>query len=171
MNMIPSRFLVLHLSFSVICYWQMTLSRSRFVPRWSLFVIDSLGQTSNNTCQRDDYSIGFGLPSSVHSAYNPSTNCFLSQCSNQSDSCRPSPTLCYIYRSPDNQTYCAPGSLCEIVEFCNTSSYRCSSNTSVCILNSCCSPKAICLPLVWTTLCPKISKFAIWSFSFYSILI
>jgi hypothetical protein len=66
-------------------------------------------------------------------------------------------TPCFNYRTANNISYCAPASLCTILEPCNNVTRGCSSNTSVCVINSCCTPAAVCLPLIWTELCPSIN--------------
>lgn len=92
-----------------------------------------------------------------HSASNLSTNCSVSQCSTNTHSCHTSETYCFEYRTQNNTIYCAPASLCSILEPCNGT---CSSNAFVCVVNSCCEPKQRCLPLLFTTFCPQIRKIA-----------
>lgn len=95
--------------------------------------------------------------SSSHSAWQSSSNCQLLLCnqnsSNNNDSCRLSSTPCFDYRTANNTSYCAPGTLCSLLEPCNNITGGCSSNMSVCIMNSCCMPQAVCLPLFLTNLC------------------
>ena len=79
----------------------------------------------------------------------------LSKCNND---CCSLNTPCFDYRTIKNQSYCAPASRCSILESCDRNTGECRSNTSVCIVNSCCTPKTVCLPLSWTSLCPSISK-------------
>ena len=101
------------------------------------------------------------LSSSPHSAVQPTSNCLLQQChvssNNNNNDCRSLSTPCYDYRTVNNTSYCAPGVLCSILEARNNINYKCSSNTSVCIINSCCSPQAVCLPLSWINFC-KLGK-------------
>jgi hypothetical protein len=118
-----------------------------------------LGQTTeipNYTCNEGDDTVKFTQFSSSHSASQPASNCSLQQChvsSSNSNSCRSSSTPCFDYRTLTNSSYCAPGILCSILELCDNTTYTCASNTSVCIVNSCCSPQAVCLPLQFTNFC------------------
>ncbi|CAF4919660.1 unnamed protein product, partial [Rotaria sp. Silwood1] len=96
-------------------------------------------------CNENDHNIQFSWSSSGHSGWEPTLNCSLQQCNinlNNNATCRSSSTLCFDYRSVNNMIYCAPGLLCSLLEPCNNVTYNCTSNTSVCIINSCCSPKA-----------------------------
>jgi len=63
-----------------------------------------------------------------------------------------SSTPYFGYRALNNSNYCALNILWSILEPCNNITYGCTSNTSVCIINSCCSPQAVCLPLSLTSL-------------------
>ncbi len=120
-----------------------------------------LGQTTeapNYSCSENDVNVKFTLSSLPHSASYPTSNCSLQQCivsSNTNDSCRSSSTPCFDYLSYDNNSYCAPGILCSILEACDNITFTCTSNTSVCIVNSCCLPQAVCLPLLLTNLCTR----------------
>jgi hypothetical protein len=121
-----------------------------------------IGQTTQSTeysCDSDNSIVTFTLSSSSHSAWNSLSNCSLSQCTSDNNSCRLSQTPCFDYHTIDTIGYCAPASLCSILESCNNITNTCSLNTSVCIINSCCQPKTVCLPLAWTTLCPSTSQF------------
>ncbi len=120
-----------------------------------------IGQTlnsSNYICTENTFSVEFSLSSVFHSGWNSSSNCSLSLCSdnsnNNDNNCRSSLTPCYRYLSINNDSYCAPGSLCSILEPCNSITSECIPNVSVCVINSCCVPQAVCLPLVWTSMCP-----------------
>jgi hypothetical protein len=133
----------------------------RFVDFSLTFVHHCLGsnigqttQSSEYSCDSDNAIITFKLSSSSHSAWNSLSNCFLSQCTSDNNSCRSSQTPCFDYHTIDSISYCAPASLCSILEPCQN---VCSLNTSVCIVNSCCQPKTVCLPLEWITLCPSTS--------------
>lgn len=112
-----------------------------------------LGQTipvPNYSCNNSNDTIIFTLSSSSHSAWNPTLICSLQQChlsSSNNNSCITSSTLCFDYRTLNNRSYCAPPILCSVLEPCSNVTYACTSNTSVCIVNSCCSPQAVCLPL------------------------
>jgi hypothetical protein len=100
--------------------------------------------------------VKFTLSSSSHSASQSSSNCSLQRCNMtliNDNRCRSSPTPCFDYHTSTNYSYCAPGILCSILEPCNNTTYTCASITSVCVINSCCSPRAMCLPLSWTTFC------------------
>ena len=120
-----------------------------------------LGQTTaapNYSCSENGGNVKFTASSSPHSASYPTSNCSLQQCivsSSNNDSCRSSLTPCFDYRSLDNSSYCAPGILCSILEACDNITYTCTPNTSVCIVNSCCSSHAICLPLLSTNFCTR----------------
>ncbi|CAF2132567.1 unnamed protein product [Rotaria magnacalcarata] len=101
-------------------------------------------------------SVEFTLSSSPHSGSQPALNCSLTQCSSGSNNpidCLQSSTPCFGYRNINNMSYCAPGILCSILESCNNINYSCTSNTSVCVVNSCCSPQAVCLPVSLVNLC------------------
>jgi hypothetical protein len=117
-------------------------------------VIVQTTQSPEYSCNSDNSMITFTLSSSSHSAWNSLSNCSLSQCTSNNNSCRSSQTPCFDYHTIDSISYCAPASLCSILEPCQN---VCSLNTSVCIVNSCCQPKTVCLPLEWITLCPSTS--------------
>jgi hypothetical protein len=123
----------------------------------------SIGQATPSptyTCEQNNFSIDFNLSSASHSAWSSSSNCSLSQCNNNNNnSCRLSMTPCFDYRTTHNVSYCAPASLCSILELCNNITGTCTSNTSVCVVNSCCEPKPVCLPLAWITFCPSTRQF------------
>jgi hypothetical protein len=118
-----------------------------------------LGQTTetpNYSCSENNFTVKFTYSKSSHSAWEPTSNCSLLQCDAQSSndsSCRSSSTSCFDYRTINNTSHCAPGILCSILEPCNNITYNCTSNNSVCIINSCCSPQAVCLPLSFTSFC------------------
>ncbi|CAF1192688.1 unnamed protein product [Adineta ricciae] len=114
-------------------------------------------QKPNVVCNKTDTAVEFTLSSSSHSAWNSVSYCSLQQCrsniNNDNITCVLSPKPCFDYRTPNNASYCAPGISCSILEPCNNTAYRCTSSTSICITNSCCSPRAVCLPLLWTSFC------------------
>jgi hypothetical protein len=118
-----------------------------------------LGQSTlvpNYSCDQDNDTVGFTLSPSPHSGWEPTSNCLLQQCvlsSNNNDSCRSSSTPCFDYRTINNTCFCAPGILCAILEPCNSTTYTCESDALVCVVNSCCSPPAICIPSSWTDFC------------------
>ncbi|CAF3577643.1 unnamed protein product [Rotaria sp. Silwood1] len=70
-----------------------------------------------------------------------------------SPSPRSSSTPCFYYFMLNKTSYCAPGILCSILEPCNNITFTCASATSVCVVNSCCSPQAVCVPWSATNLC------------------
>jgi hypothetical protein len=125
------------------------------------YKIGQTTQSSSYTCNQNNSTIEFSLFSSFHSAWNSTSNCSLIQCAANNYYCRLSQTPCFNYLTINNISYCAPASLCSILAPCNNITNTCSSNTSVCIVNSCCSPKTVCLPLLWTTFCPMTSQFFI----------
>ncbi|CAF0977204.1 unnamed protein product [Adineta steineri] len=131
--------------------------------------MNSIGQStqlSNYSCSENDISIQFILSSSAHSAWNSTSNCSLQQCNislNGNNNCLSSSTPCFDYRSINNISYCAPGILCSILETCDNITQTCSSNNSVCVINSCCSSQAVCIPFLATQICKTeipISSFA-----------
>jgi hypothetical protein len=123
------------------------------------FTEDYLGQTTeapNYSCDQNNNIVEFTLSYSNHSAWNSVSNCSLQQCyesSSDNNSCLLSLTPCYDYRTFNNISYCASGILCSILEPCDNMTNTCASNTSVCIVNSCCSSQPVCLPVSWTNLC------------------
>lgn len=112
----------------------------------------NLGQTtqaSSYYCYENNAMATFSLSSSTHSAWQPILNCTLQKCNltlNSNNQCRPSSTPCFNYRTINNASFCAPGIDCSILESCNNVNYSCSSNSSTCIINSCCPSQAVCLP-------------------------
>ncbi|CAF4693559.1 unnamed protein product [Rotaria sp. Silwood1] len=94
---------------------------------------------------------------SSHSAWESSSSCSLflynDDTNSNNNSCRSSMTLCFNYHTNNNISYCAPASRCSILEPCDNVTGTCVSDTSVCIIDSCCVPKIVCLPLSWTLLC------------------
>lgn len=137
-----------------------------------------LGQTTqppNYSCNQNNNSVGFTLSVATHSAWEPTLNCALQECySNFSNSCILSSTPCYDYRTLNNSRICAPGITCSILEPCDNITYTCTSNTFICVINSCCSPQAVCLPLSIADFCisgnniPSITKISFGDFSEYS---
>ncbi|CAF0910380.1 unnamed protein product [Adineta steineri] len=112
----------------------------------------------NYSCSENNASIRFTLSSSFHSAWNSASTCSLQQCNvnltnNNNDNCRSTSTPCFDYRTINNISYCAPGILCSILEKCNNITQTCLSNNSICIVNSCCSSQAVCLPFLATQMC------------------
>ena len=111
---------------------------------FSLIIFTIIGQTTQSSeyfCINNNFTLTFTLSSFSHSALDYSSNCSLSECNN-------------------NISYCAPACLCSILESCDNITNTCSSNTSVCVINSCCQLKTLCLPLEWTTWCPSASQFS-----------
>ena len=124
------------------------------------YLVISIVQTihsSSYTCDQNDFTIKFRLSSSSHSSWDELSNCALSPCITTNDRSRSSQISCFDYRTIDNISYCAPASLCSILEPCDN--ITCTSNTSVCIVNSCCQTKTVYLPLKWTSLCSSTSQF------------
>ncbi|CAF1085419.1 unnamed protein product [Adineta steineri] len=131
----------------------------------ALFFIISLsfvkGQTTqppNYSCSENNVSIQFISSSSSHSAWNPTSSCSLQQCNtslNGNNNCLSSSTPCFDYRTINNISYCAPGILCSILDRCDNITQTCSLNNSVCVINSCCSSQAICLPFLATQICER----------------
>ena len=119
----------------------------------------SAGQTTmtpNYQCTDDGQTAQFTFSTSSHSASSPLSNCSLSQCANGpivNTGCRSSSTPCFEYRSTNNTIVCAPAVQCSILEPCDNLTFACSSNTSMCVINSCCSTQAICLPVKATYFC------------------
>ena len=113
----------------------------------------SVIQSSTYSCIENNLQIEYSLSYSSHSARNLTSDCALSKCNNPNNTCRSSDTPCFNYRNVNNERFCAPASICSILEPCNNITGECSSKTSVCIVNSCCSTKSVCLPLVWANLC------------------
>ncbi|CAF4305241.1 unnamed protein product, partial [Rotaria magnacalcarata] len=103
-------------------------------------------------------AVEFTLSSSDHSASKTTLNCSLQKCnvSSNENTCRSSTTPCFDYRTLNNISYCAPGILCSILAPCNNVTYNCTSITSVCVINSCCSPQAVCLPLASLEFCTTV---------------
>jgi hypothetical protein len=119
--------------------------------------LGEITQPPNYYCNNSNQFVELTLSSSFHSAWNSSSNCSLQQClltSTNNNNCQWSPTPCFDYRTFNNSRYCSPAIQCSILEECNNITLTCASNTSVCIVNSCCSPRTICLPLSSTNFCP-----------------
>jgi hypothetical protein len=118
-----------------------------------------LGQTTEAPfyyCNQDNSKVKFALRSSSHSAHHPTTNCSLQECLGSSingNECRSPSTPCFDYRTFNNTRYCAPAFDCSVMEACDNSTLTCTSSTSECVINSCCSSQAVCLPLVLTNFC------------------
>ena len=119
-------------------------------------------QLIGQTTQADGYycpvgSINVRVQSSSmsHSARDYLSGCSRSLCNsrNTTYSCRLSSTPCFDYRTANNVSYCAPGILCSILEPCNNITGTCSQNNSIFVVNSCCQPKAVCLPSLYISLC------------------
>ena len=121
------------------------------------FLGQTIEQRSNYYCGINNYGVEFTLTQASHSAWEPISNCSLQQCYtnlNNNNNCHSSVHMpCFGYRTHDNIRYCAPGITCAILEPCNNTTYACSMSASVCVINSCCSPQAVCLPLSLRTFC------------------
>ena len=110
-------------------------------------------QSSNYTCRETAVNIQLSVAQSNHSAWQPATACARSPCDVISDdetSCRSYSAPCFAYQSPNYGRICAPAFVCSVLEPCNQTTFTCSSNASICVTDSCCSPQAMCLP--WTSL-------------------
>lgn len=59
-------------------------------------------------------------------------------------------TPCFNFQST-NETLCAPQVQCSLFDVC-ISGTRCATNTSICIINSCC-PQPICMPRALGSAC------------------
>ncbi|CAF1415661.1 unnamed protein product [Adineta ricciae] len=113
---------------------------------------------ASSSCASQSNNVEFTLSTASHSASNPTSSCSLQQCittSANNQTCSLSPTPCFNYRTTNNISYCAPAIDCPVLQPCNNVTYSCASNDSVCIVNSCCSPIAVCLPLLTTNFCPR----------------
>ncbi len=123
-----------------------------------------IGRATNPTnfsCIESNFHIQFTYSSASHSAWQPSLDCSLSSCvqslnNSYSSSCLSTSISCFDYRTINNVSYCAPPSSCSILEPCDNITNECVSNTSVCVINSCCIPRAVCLPLLWVSVCRSV---------------
>lgn len=119
-------------------------------------MLGQITQPPNYSCNQNNNSVEFTLSLSSNSAWEQTSSCSLQECytnSTNNNSCVLSPTPCYDYRTLNNSRFCAPGIICSILEPCDNVTYTCVSNTSICVINSCCSPQTICLPLSVTDFC------------------
>lgn len=80
-----------------------------------------------------------------------SSECSVPLCTSNTNSSCSSSTPCYSYQTSTNQIICAPKVDCSLFESCNAYG-QCTSNTSVCVVNSCCCP-SICMPLSLASTC------------------
>lgn len=81
-----------------------------------------------------------------------SAKCLVHSCMNSSlITYLPNETGCYDFQTKNGTSFCAPASSCELLDPCDKNGY-CTSNTSICIVNSCCT-QPVCLPLVMVDLC------------------
>lgn len=103
----------------------------------------------------------FSQPTTSHSARDNATNCTLCPCveptNTTNSSCRLSTTPCFDYRTQNNTAYCAPASLCQFMPPCDNTTQQCTSNNSVCVVNTCCG-QPVCLPLWWTSFCQSFQS-------------
>jgi hypothetical protein len=65
--------------------------------------------------------------------------------------CTSNEGACFNFQTNNGTSFCAPASSCELLDPCDHNGY-CSSNTSVCIINSCCT-QPVCLPLILADFC------------------
>lgn len=137
-----------------------TLKSLVFVHEWSLGQVTTL--SPHYSCNAGNIGVNFTLSWSNHSAWQPTISCALQTCNitsmnnNSCSSLQSAP--CFIYRTSTNISYCAPGIMCSLLEPCDNLAYNCTSNTSICVINSCCSPQAVCLPLLITNFCTQIDE-------------
>jgi hypothetical protein len=148
----------------VLCVTLVCVTGSQIFELSSHFIITIkyyLGQTTEAPhyfCNESNSTtaVQFTSYTESHSAWQPVTNCSLPQCSmilNSNYECGSLLTTCFTYRTNMNSSICAPAVLCSILEPCNNITYTCASNTSVCVINTCCSPQAMCLPWFTTNFC------------------
>ncbi len=119
-------------------------------------------QAPDYVCSDNSRDVKFTLSVLDHSGENLATNCSVSKCAinaSSVSSCRSSSTPCFDYRTFSNISVCAPAVDCSILASCDNITKTCTSNTSVCIVNSCCSQQAVCLPLSSTTFCSTGGEF------------
>lgn len=130
-------------------------------------------QAPSYSCSIENSNLQFTLWSSSHSAREAASNCALQSCSGSSTSnnhsCYRPLTRCFTYRTAINIPYCAPGFLCSLLDPCDNRTGTCASNTSVCIIDSCCNPPERCLPLASANLCSFATELS--EFSFPSIFL
>jgi hypothetical protein len=118
--------------------------------------LGKLTSASDFVCQESDRDVNFNLSVANHSASQLTSNCALSRCdviSNDENSCFSSSAPCFAYLTPSNATLCAPGIICSLLEPCNNANFSCASSSSVCVVNSCCSPQHVCLPFFSMNYC------------------
>lgn len=126
------------------------------IPKNSYVILSFLGQPSNHICTNNDSNVEFSYSSLSHSAWEPRNNCSLSRCNISSiifNACGSLSTSCFDYRTINNTSICAPAIQCSLLEPCDNITNECTSNTSVCVINSCCSTSGVCLPLSATSFC------------------
>ncbi len=81
-----------------------------------------------------------------------SSKCSVNPCTNSSLlNCVSIERVCFDFQTNNGTSFCAPASSCELLDPCDDNGY-CTSNTSVCIFNSCCT-QPVCLPLILVNLC------------------
>nr|ACD54707.1 unknown [Adineta vaga] len=117
-----------------------------------------ISASSDYSCYENNITVKFELSTANHSASNPASSCSLQQCnvtSIDNQTCSLLPTPCFNYLTINNTSYCAPAIQCSLLEVCDNVTYSCVSNNSICIINSCCSLSAVCLPLLATNYCKR----------------
>lgn len=152
--------------FYILIYWySLQKVRTIILPcGWDMFdnhykfrlFLGQVPSTSSQSCRVNSAAFDFSPTSSNHSAWQPATNCSLSQCSSSfslNNNCRSSSTPCFDYRTVNNTSVCAPAVLCSLLEPCNNITNQCASDNFVCIINSCCTTQAVCLPVSAASLC------------------
>ncbi|CAF4448156.1 unnamed protein product [Rotaria socialis] len=150
---------------SVNCSTNAPSSYSKSVYALNLISTTTLiTSTLNQTTRANNYfgyqnssTVQITLSSSAHTAWQSTSNCSVQQCNislNNDNNCRSSSIPCYNYLSFNSTSYCAPGILCSILQSCYNVALSCGSNDFVCIVNSCCTPQPVCLPILFTSFCP-----------------
>ena len=125
------------------------------------------GQASNYACTANtDVDVEFTLSSGYHSAWNPTLNCALSECTVNSTinrSCRSNSTHCFSYQLINNRSICVPPIDCSILQPCDNITRQCQSSSFVCVIDSCCSAQTVCIPWAFTTICRSSTDYILWT--------
>ncbi len=100
-----------------------------------------------------------------------SSKCSVRPCTHSSlVNCASNEGVCYDFQTTNGTSFCAPASSCELLDSCNLHK-QCASNTSVCIVNSCCA-QPVCLPLILVDLCSPhgVTKESEFRYIYYEIV-
>ena len=133
-----------------------TDSSKSLISPFQLFIVTNTSSTSY-VCSANRSQITFTLLNGSHSAKDSTANCRLSTClesSNANVDCRTSRTPCFEYQHVNGTSYCAPAVQCSILAPCDEVTNRCTSTKSICVVNSCCTPNHVCLPISLINTCP-----------------